>query len=81
MANQCSLCSASVMCTNLLMPKVTHTFGTCLIEFLDAMYSIMDQGTLTGVLFLELKKAFDMVDHSLAIRTLSLLTVSLSRNK
>ncbi len=53
-----------------------HSTGTCLIEFLDAIYRNMDEGRLCGVLFLDLKKAFDTVDHNIAIRLLSQLNLS-----
>ena len=46
------------------------------MEFLDAIYSNLDDGRRTGVLFLDLKKAFDTVNHNIAIRILSQLELS-----
>ena len=53
-----------------------HSTGTCLIEFLDVIYNNMQEGRLSGVLFLDLKKAFDTVDHDVAISILSKLNMS-----
>ena len=54
-----------------------NSTGTCLIDFLDDIYTNMDEGRLTGVLFLDLRKAFDTVDHSVAICKLSEYNFSL----
>ncbi len=48
-----------------------NSTGTCLIEFLNEIYTNMDEGRLTGVLFLDLRKAFDTVDHNIAVCKLS----------
>ena len=42
-----------------------HSTGSCLVDFLGNIYTNIDKGNLCGVLFLDLKKAFDMVDHSI----------------
>ena len=44
-----------------------HSTTTCLIEFLDGVYHNMEEGNLTGVLFLDLRKAFDTVDHHILL--------------
>ncbi len=54
-----------------------NSTGTCLIDFLNKIYTNMDDGKLTGVLFLHLRKAFDTVDHSVAISKLSDYNLSL----
>ena len=53
-----------------------HSTGTCLIEFLDAVYNSMEEGSLSGVLFLDLRKAFDTVDHQVLICKLSEMNMS-----
>ena len=35
----------------------------CLLDFLDGIYNNIDDGTFSGVLFLDLKKTFDSVNH------------------
>ena len=37
--------------------------GTCLVSFLDEIFKGLDQGRPSGFLFLDLKKAFDTVNH------------------
>ena len=41
------------------------------ISLSDSILRSMDQGTLTGSVFIDLKKAFDTVDHDLSIEKLS----------
>ena len=52
-----------------------HSTGTCLVEFLDVTYNI-DNGRLSGVLFLDLKKAFDTVDHEITLNILMKMGMS-----
>ncbi len=40
-----------------------HSTKTCCLTMLDKMYEKMDQGCLSGVVFLDLKKAFDTESH------------------
>ena len=40
-----------------------HSTGTCLVGFLDHIFQNMDRGCPSGVLFLDLSKAFDTVNH------------------
>ena len=66
---------------NLLSPdqfgfRKGYSTGTCLIDFLDNIYSNIDQGRACGVLFLDLKKAFDTVDHQLLLTKLQNLGIS-----
>ena len=42
-----------------------HSTTTCLLDVSDFILKNMDQGCLTGGLFLDLSKAFDLIDHSI----------------
>ncbi len=44
-----------------------HSTTTCLAEFLDVVYTNMDNAKYSGVLFLDLRKAFDTVDHEILL--------------
>ena len=42
-----------------------HSTGTCIVDFLHTIYMEADGGGASGVLFLDLSKAFDTVDHDI----------------
>ena len=42
-----------------------HSTSTALLEVSDCILKNIDEGNLTGAVFLDLSKAFDMIDHSL----------------
>ena len=45
-----------------------HSTATALIHLLDLIYKDMDTGTMTGAVFLDLRKAFDTVDQNILYR-------------
>ena len=63
---------------------VTNEFGFCrgrsiplaLTQFTDEMLTNMDNGLLNGVIFLDLKKAFDTEDHPILISKIKIMGVS-----
>ena len=44
-----------------------HSTSTCLLFFLEGVFNNMDKGGATGVAFLDLKQAFDTVDHDILL--------------
>jgi hypothetical protein len=47
---------------------------TALTKIVDHILKEMDQGNYTGVLFLDFKKAFDMVNHTILLSKLKVYT-------
>ena len=52
-----------------------HSTLTCLIKMSDDWYNGLDLGKLVGLVFIELKKEFDTVDHDILCKKLELYGV------
>ena len=63
---------------NKLLYKCQSAFrdGTALIKLTDEILSNMDKDNVTGVVFVDFKKAFDVVNDQLLLKKLELYRVS-----
>ena len=55
--------------------RKNHSTNTVLTHFSDYLLKQIDNGRLTGVVYLDLKKAFDSVDHEILLKKLPLYGV------
>ena len=55
-----------------------YSTSTCILNLIDNIYRNMDCGRLTRVLFLDLKKAFNTVNHEILLNKLHMHGVSLN---
>lgn len=53
-----------------------HSCQTALVKLIDQWMSCIDRGDIIGTLFIDFRKAFDLVDHSILIQKLSLYKFS-----
>ena len=58
-----------------------HSVVTCLISNTNDWYFHLDQGMCTGIVFVDLKKAFDRFDHDILLGKLSLYRIKNSEHK
>ncbi len=57
----------STLCPHQFGFRKGHLTTTCLAEFLDVIYDNMNNGMVGRVLFLDLRKVFDTVDHHILL--------------
>ena len=50
-----------------------HSTLTAMLDVTDKWYTNMDSGLINAVLFIDLKEAFDTVDHNILLQKLNLL--------
>ena len=50
--------------------RANHSCETILIKITDEWLAAMDEGLFTGVVMINLRKAFDVVDHKLLLKKL-----------
>ena len=48
-----------------------HSTLTTLIQMCDTLYENMDNGQLSGVVFLDIRKAFDSIDHTILLQKMN----------
>ncbi|MEW8544984.1 MAG: reverse transcriptase family protein [Candidatus Thiodiazotropha sp.] len=53
-----------------------HSCQTALVKLIDQWMACIDKGDIVGSLFIDFRKAFDVVDHSVLIRKLTLYKFS-----
>ena len=56
--------------------RKNHSTATCILRLLDTIYTGMENGMMTGVIFLDLKKAFDTVNHCILLNKLRTFGIS-----
>ena len=55
-----------------------HSCNTALVKLIDKWMTSIDKGDINGTLFIDFRKAFDMVDHSLLMKKLAHYRLSIT---
>ena len=55
-----------------------HSCKTALVKLIDKWMASIDKGDIIGTLFIDFRKAFDMVDHSLLMKKLAHYRLSIA---
>ena len=53
-----------------------HSCQTALVKFVDQWMSCIDKGDLVGSIYIDFRKAFDVVDHTISMKSLELYKLS-----
>ena len=53
-----------------------HSTDTCLSFMNDKILKGFDNGVLTGMILIDLQKAFDMINHDILLKKLSIISFS-----
>ena len=61
--------------------RSSHSCQSAVTTMLDSWLSAINQGELTGAVFLDLRKAFDMVNHTILLKKLSIYNLSINSIK
>ena len=56
--------------TNQSRFRALHSAATCLLKDCEDWYNAIDNGEITGLVFVDFKKAFDTFDHSILCQKL-----------
>lgn len=56
--------------------RPNHSCETALIHMVDKWLKALDKGELVGVIFIDFRKAFDLVDHDILLKKLELYHIS-----
>ncbi len=64
-----------IICKNQSGFRQGHSTCTALLDVTDTILSNMDKGLLTGADYMDLKKAFDTVDHATLLNKLNKLGI------
>lgn len=56
--------------------RPNHSCETALVHMLDKWLTAIDRGDLVGVIFVDFRKAFDLVDHDILLKKLEVYRIS-----